>query len=61
MSGRFWTMRLMLRKATYCTSGSDDSSVTSGGASFLLRLATKSASGDIISINFISTAPAQQQ
>ena len=33
-SGRFCTMRLMFLSATYCTSGSDDSSVTSGGASF---------------------------
>lgn len=31
----FCTMRLMFRRATYCSSGSADSSVTRGGASFL--------------------------
>ena len=28
---RFWTMRLMLRRATNCISGSADNSVTRGG------------------------------
>lgn len=42
MSGRFCTIKLMLRSATYCTSGSLDSSVTSGGANFLVSVCTKS-------------------
>jgi hypothetical protein len=43
MEGRFCTTRLMLRSATYCTSGSLDSSVTSGGAIFLAHAAARSS------------------
>jgi hypothetical protein len=35
-ANRFWTIRLMLRNATYWISGSADRSVTMGGASFLI-------------------------
>ena len=37
------------------TSGSEESSVTSGGASFLVNVETKSESEGNISINFIKT------
>jgi len=39
----------------YITSGSVDNNVTSGGASFLVNVVTKSESVGNISINFIST------
>jgi len=35
MVGRFCTIRLMLRSATYWISGSEERSVTRGGAIFL--------------------------
>jgi len=35
--GRFCTIRLMLRSATYWISGSDERRVTRGGAIFLYR------------------------
>ena len=40
--GRFCTIRLMLRNATYCISGSAERRVTRGGAIFLQRFRTTS-------------------
>lgn len=40
--GRLCTIRLMFLNATYCISGSAESSVTSGGAIFLQRFLTTS-------------------
>lgn len=48
-------MRLMLRRATYWISGSADSNVTIGGASFLMSWLMKSDDSEIMLMSFIST------
>lgn len=55
----FWTIRLMFLRATYCTSGSPDSRVTSGGANFFSSILQQSESLGNSSRNFIRTFTAE--
>ena len=48
-------IKLIFRRATYWTSGSEDSNVTKGGANFFVKFPTKSASLAIISMYFMRT------
>lgn len=54
----FWTMRLIFLRATYWTSGSPESRVTSGGDSFFSSVLQQSDSLGRSSRNFISTLTA---
>ncbi|TRY63806.1 hypothetical protein TCAL_15197 [Tigriopus californicus] len=64
--GLFRNQRLFGQNHLFCrgrryklTSGSDESNVTKGGANFLLKLTTNSASWPIISMYFMSTFTAE--